>query len=128
MGKLRNWLFAVLLLTPLLADAAGLGRISVQSSLGQPFQAEIDVVGRDDLGSLSVSLASRQDYQRAGFEYNATTASLLVVLEKRPNGEPYIRVVSARPVNDFVVTVLVDVASASGRFMRAYSVALTPPS
>jgi pilus assembly protein FimV len=128
MEKLRTWLLTVLIvMTPSIANAAGLGRIAIQSSLGQRFHAEIDLVGTRKLDSLSANLASGEDYRRAGLDYNATTASLVVTLEKRPDGEPYIKVVSGRPVNDFVVTVLVDVTSVSGRFMRAYSVPLNPP-
>ena len=45
---------ALLLLAPLLAHAAGLGRLSVQSGLGQPLNAEIDLVAvRGDFCTLA---------------------------------------------------------------------------
>ena len=45
--------------TSLQADAAGLGRLTVQSGLGQPLRAELEVtaVGRDESPSLQVKLA-----------------------------------------------------------------------
>ncbi len=50
---------ALLLLTPWLVQAAGLGRLSVQSGLGQPLSAEIDLVAvRGDEAS-SLNCATR---------------------------------------------------------------------
>jgi len=46
---------ALLLLAPWLAQAAGLGRLTVQSSIGQPLSAEIDLVAvrGDEASSLN---------------------------------------------------------------------------
>ena len=46
-------------LSSLEVDAAGLGRLSVQSGLGQPLRAELEVtsVGRDEAPTLAVRLA-----------------------------------------------------------------------
>ncbi|HET9662810.1 MAG TPA: FimV/HubP family polar landmark protein, partial [Burkholderiales bacterium] len=117
------------MLTPCLVDAAGLGRLTVQSSLGQPFQAEIDLISvpKDELATLSVRLAPPAAYQQAGLQYTGIVAGLVLRIEKRPNGQPYIKVSSTRPVNEFVVDVLIDVSWSSGRIMREYRVLLDPP-
>lgn len=128
--SLGRWLAAALLVVaPWAVDAAGLGRLTVQSSLGQPFQAEIDLVSvqKDELGTLSVRLASPAAYQQAGLQYSGVVAGLAFRIEQRPNGQPYIRISSDRPVNEFVVDVLIDFAWASGRIMREYRVLLDPP-
>jgi len=129
-STLAKWLTAALMLaTPWIVDAAGLGKITVLSSLSQPFQAEIDLtsVQKEDLGALSVRLASPDAYRQAGLQYNSAVAGLALRIEKRPNGQPFIKVTSTRPVNEFVVDVLVDLSWASGRLMREYRVLLDPP-
>ena len=128
--RVGRWLAAaVLAITPWAVDAAGLGRLAVQSSLGQPFHAEIDLVGvpKDEVGTLSVRLAPPAAYEQAGLQYNNVIAGLALRIERRPNGQPYIKVTSTRPVNEFVVDVLVDLSWASGRIMREYRVLLDPP-
>ena len=49
------------------ADAAGLGRLTVQSGLGQPLRAELEVtsVGRDELPTLQVKLAPLAAFRAA---------------------------------------------------------------
>ncbi len=128
--NLKKWLLAVLLLLmPWVANAAGLGRLAVLSSLGQPFHAEIDLVSvqKEELASLSVRLASPEAYQKADLQYNAVVAGLRFSIEKRPNGQPYIKVTTARAVNEFVLDVLVELNWASGRLMREYRALLDPP-
>ncbi|MBW8329996.1 MAG: hypothetical protein K0M48_12840, partial [Thiobacillus sp.] len=51
---------AGLIAVPLMAHAAGLGKLSVTSALGQPLAAEIELFAADkaELDSLSASLAS----------------------------------------------------------------------
>lgn len=128
--SLARWLAAALLVVaPWTADAAGLGRLTVQSSLGQPFRAEVDLVAvqKEELATLTVRLASPAAYQQAGLVYNSIVAGLSLRIEQRPDGQPYIRVSSERPVNEFVLDVLLDLAWASGRIMREYRVLLDPP-
>ena len=128
--NLTKWLLAVLLLlVPWVADAAGLGRLTVLSSLGQPFNAEIDLVSvqKEEIATLSVRLASPEAYRKADLQYNAVTAGLRFSIERRPNGQPYIKVTTERPVNEFVVDVLVELNWASGRLMREYRALLDPP-
>jgi pilus assembly protein FimV len=120
---------ALLLAAPCIVDAAGLGRLTVQSSIGQPFQAEIDLISvpKDELATLSVRLASPAAYQQAGLQYSGIIAGLVLRIDKRPNGQPFIKLSSDRPVNDFVVDVLIDLSWSSGRIMREYRALLDPP-
>ncbi len=55
------------------AWAAGLGRLSVQSGLGQPLRAEVEVTAltKEESASLSARLASVDAFRQAGLEYNA---------------------------------------------------------
>lgn len=127
---LKKWLLAALLLMPWIASAAGLGRLTVLSTLGQPFHAEIDLVAvqKEDLSSLSVRLASFDAYRQANLQYTAVVAGVRLAIEKRPNGQSYVKLTSERPVNDPFVNLLIELNWTSGRLMREYTALIDPPS
>jgi len=114
---------------PLTADAAGLGRLTVQSALGQPLRAEVEVtaLGREEIGSLSARLAPPEAFRQAGLEYNPALSGLRFAVEQRPNGGAIVRVSSSQPVNEPFVDLLVELNWASGKFVREYTFLLDPP-
>ncbi len=114
---------------PLAADAAGLGRLTVQSALGQPLRAEVEVtaLGREEIGSLTARLASPEAFRQAGLEYNPALSGLRFAIEQRPNGGAVVRVASSQPVNEPFVDLLVELNWASGKFVREYTFLLDPP-
>lgn len=111
------------------AHAAGLGRLTVQSALGQPLRAEIEVtaVSEDEASSLAVALASQAAFRQANLEFNPALASLRFEVGKRADGSYVIRVVSARPVEEPFLDLLVELTSSAGRVQREYTVLLDPP-
>ena len=110
------------------AHAAGLGRLNVLSGLGQPLRAEIDLtsVSREEAGSLAARLASPAAYRQAGVEYNATLLSVRMAVDRRPDGQYFIRLTSTQPVNDPIVDALVELTWANGRLLREYTFLLDP--
>lgn len=120
---------ALLLLTPWLAHAAGLGRLTVQSSLGQPLNAEIDLVAvrGDEASSLNARLASPDAYQQANLQYNAGVTGLKLSIERRPNGQSFIKVTGNRPVNEPFVDLLIELSWSGGKLVREYTALLDPP-
>ena len=110
------------------AGAAGLGRMTVQTSIGQPLVAEIDLsVTREELGSLSARLALPDAYQRANLQYNPALAGARLTVETRSGGQPYLKLVTKRPVNEPFIDVLVELTWSSGRLSREYTALLDPP-
>ncbi len=120
---------AGLIAVPLLADAAGLGKLSVTSALGQPLAAEIELFAADkaELDSLSASLASDQAFRDAHVEFAPVLSSLRFTVEKKPNGKAVLKVSSIRPVNDPFIDMLVELNWGSGRLVREYTMLLDPP-
>lgn len=112
-----------------MAQAAGLGRLNVQSRIGQPLAAEIELInaGRDDLSSLKVALASVAAYRAAGLTFDPALNSLRLTLERRANGTPYIRAAGTRRVAEPFIDLLVDLATPDGGIQRAYTVLLDLP-
>ncbi|MDP1863972.1 MAG: FimV/HubP family polar landmark protein [Thiobacillus sp.] len=120
---------AGLIAAPLMANAAGLGKLSVTSSLGQPLAAEIELFSADkaELESLSATLASDQAFRDARVEYAPVLSTLRFSVEKKPNGKAVLKVSSSRPVNDPFIDLLVELSWASGRLVREYTLLLDPP-
>lgn len=120
---------AGLIAVPLMAQAAGLGKLSVTSALGQPLAAEIELFAADkaELDSLSASLASDQAFRDARVDYAPVLTSLRFSVEKKPNGKAVLKVTSSRPVNDPFIDMLVELSWASGRLVREYTMLLDPP-
>ena len=130
--KLKKWVATgVMLSLPYAAivDAAGLGRLNVLSQLGQPFAAEIDLVNvtRDELATLKASLASPAAHQAANLSFSPALNALRLSIEKRANGQPYIKATSFRPVSEPYIDMLIDLTWAGGRVTREYSALLDPP-
>ncbi|MEQ1592304.1 MAG: FimV/HubP family polar landmark protein [Thiobacillaceae bacterium] len=120
---------AGLIALPLMTHAAGLGKLSVTSALGQPLAAEIELLAADkaELDSLAASLASDQAFRDARIEYSPVLSMLQFAVEKRANGKAVLKVTSSRPVNDPFIDMLVELNWASGRMVREYTVLLDPP-
>ncbi len=122
-------LAVALLLAPVLVHAAGLGRLTVNSNIGQPLNAEIDLVSvRADEGSgLAARLASPDAYQQANLQYNGALTGLKLSVEKRGNGQFFIKVTGSRPINEPFIDLLIELTGPGGRLLREYTALLDPP-
>jgi len=120
---------AGLIAVPLMANAAGLGKLSVTSALGQPLAAEIELFAADkaELQGLSANLASDQAFRDARVEYAPVLSSLRFSVETKPDGRAVLKVTSSRPVTDPFIDMLIELNWASGRLVREYTMLLDPP-
>ncbi len=110
-------------------DAAGLGRLTVYSALGQPLRAEVEVtsVTSQEAASLAVRLASASAFRQANLEFNPALSSLRFALDKRGDNRFVVRVSSASAVNEPFLDLLLELNSSTGRVLREYTVLLDPP-
>nr|WP_238486836.1 FimV/HubP family polar landmark protein [Cupriavidus pauculus] len=117
-----------LLLAQPAAYAAGFGQLRVQSNLGQPLQAEIDITGvsAEEADSLAVKLASPSAYARAGLTYLPAISGVKLDVQKRPNGSYVATVRSNQPLSEPFVDILIDMSWSSGKVTRAYTFLLDP--
>src|SRR4051812_33826649 len=76
---------AVLLGVSTNVSALALGTVTVQSALGEPLRAEVDVpeINAEEVASLRAGVASPTAFQSAGLEYNAALTGIKISLEKR---------------------------------------------
>lgn len=111
------------------ASALGLGRLSVQSALGESLQAEIDVTSLtpEEAANLRIRVAPPESYRAANVDYNAVLPSTRVTLQKRPDGRQFVRLTSDRNVQEPFVDVILEISWATGRLMREYTLLFDPP-
>jgi pilus assembly protein FimV len=111
------------------AQALALGRVNVQSALGEPLRAEIDVpdINADEAASLKASIAGAEAFRAAGLEYNQVLTNVQVSLQKRPDGRSFLRLSSERPMTEPFVDLILEASWASGRLVRDYTMLFDPP-
>ena len=118
---------AVLLSSAGMATAAGLGKLTVLSALGQPLRAEIELtsVSNQEAAGLVAKLATPEAYRAANIEFNPALLSLRFNVEQRA-GRQVIRITSTQPLNEPFVDLLLELAWDNGRLVREYTFLLDP--
>jgi pilus assembly protein FimV len=119
-------LSSVVLMTPT-AYAAGLGKLTVLSSLGQPLRAEIELtsVTPEEASELVAKLATPDAFRAANIDFNPTLMGLRFEVEAR-GARQFIRVSSSQPINEPFVDMLLELSWTNGRLVREYTFLLDP--
>jgi len=109
------------------ANAAGLGKLTVQSALGQPLRAEIELtsVSADEAAAVVAKLAPTDAFRAANIDFNPALLSLHFDVEAR-NGRQFIRILSSQPINEPFVDMLLELNWTGGRMVREYTFLLDP--
>ncbi|UCB53905.1 MAG: hypothetical protein JSW45_08010, partial [Thiotrichales bacterium] len=128
---MRKIIFTMALGALLLPDygfTLGLGEIEVTTALNQELNAEIELLSAapEDVETLIVKLASREEFNRAGIERPYLLSSLKFSSEVR-NGVPLIRVTSSKPIREPFLNFLIEIDWPKGHMMREYTILLDPP-
>ncbi|MCO7625789.1 FimV family protein [Pseudomonas fluorescens] len=111
-----------------MAHALGLGELTLKSTLNQPLVAEIELLDVADLTAAEVvpSLASPEDFAKAGVDRQAFLNDLTFTPVLNASGKSVLRVTSSKPLSEPMVKFLVQVMWPNGRLLRDYSVLLDP--
>ena len=111
-------------------QAAGLSAIKVKSGLGQPFLAEVDIIGLPEedfeFELAKGSLASPEKYEEAKIVYPVFLRQLRITTEKRSDGKPFLKIASNAPINEPAINLLIEFNWRGGRIMQKYSILLDP--
>lgn len=137
MANMHRWKFSVLAAAAVAsvgfyagdASALALGRITVQSALGEPLRAEIDLpqITSAEADTLRATTATPEVFRAQGMEYTPTINNLRIQLQRRPDGTAVLRLTSDRPVNDPFLDLVLDANWGSGRIVRSYTMLFDPP-
>ncbi|QOW18739.1 ferrous iron transporter B [Lysobacter ciconiae] len=127
---MRAALALVLMLASGAAAALGLGQIQLKSKLGEPLLAEIMIVSSDpsELEGLRAGLASPETFARIGLDLpQGAVADLQFTPALNDAGRPVIRVTSVAPIEQPLLSFLVEVDWGQGRLVREYSTLMDAP-
>lgn len=111
------------------AYAAGLGKLNVNSALGEPLKADIELlsVTPEELASLVATIASEDAYASQGITRLGIHNNIKIELSKNVDGSPIIKLRSTQVINDPYLDMLIQVDWATGRLQREYTILLDPP-
>ncbi len=127
--KLSLAVALVLGISPLGAQAVGLGDIQLKSALNQYLDAEIALlsVDKDEVGDIKVNLATPEAFRRSGIERPFILSKLRFQADQTVDGKTIIRVSSRDPIREPFLNFLIEVNWPKGKLLREYTVLLDPP-
>ena len=126
---LKYGLIAGALALPGAAYPLGLGRLTVESFVGQPLVARIELLAssKEELDSLTARVADPSLYRQNNLLYQGVLSRTRVTLERGAGDTAFLKVTSGAPVSEPYLDLLVEVNSTSGRVVRDYTFLLDPP-
>ncbi len=120
----------VLLVCSLPSHALTLGKFQVQSSIGEPLRAEVEITQftPDELRGLQAQLASPASFRQAGMEFNAALSGMVTRIENRHDGRPVIVLSGRSPVQDSFIDLILEAQWSAGRTVKNYAMLLNSAS
>lgn len=109
------------------ASALGFGRMSVQSALGQPLRAQVELTDARRVDGLKAGMASASTYAQKGVDYNPTVRNIRTSLRKLPNGRTVLILSSDTPINEPFIDIVLEATDGSGSVSRDFAILLDPP-
>lgn len=114
---------------PVCLLAIGLGDIRLKSALNQPLDAEVKILdlGDTSLNEVKARLASIENYQRLNVEYAPYLSRLQINAYRDENKKPIIQITTKDPVDEPIMTFVLDLTTHDGDLLRQYTLFLDPP-
>lgn len=127
--QLKKIAFTLSLSAALTAHAAGLGTMTSSSKLGEPLNAEIELlaVTPGELNGIQAALASEQVYQDQSLEKPASYPFIKIEVANNSKGVPVLKLSSSQPITEAFLDMLIQVDWPTGRLVKEYTLLLDPP-
>ena len=106
--------------------ALELGRLQLQSAIGEPLRAELEIAKAlpEELLSLRAQLASPESFRKAGMEFNPALKGVTATVRTASNGSSVIALSGRVPVQDNFVDLVIESQWATGNLVKNYAVLL----
>lgn len=130
MALFSRWmLVGIMALFPAVGHALALGKLKVLSALNEPLNAEIEFTSITDkeLKGLSVTLASRADFEAAGVERLPFLSQVKFVVDQKADGRHFLRLRTDQQIDEPFLHLLLQVEWPGGRLVREYTALIDPP-
>ena len=125
--RLKQWLLIISMLSmPLALHAAELGKLRVISVLGQPLNAEIELIdiSEGQLDTLSSVVADEQAYEALGLSKPSFYDQIVIQTSKNSNGLPVLVLSSMQPINEPFLNILIQLNGLNTQIVREYALLL----
>jgi len=111
------------------ANALTLGRVTVQSALGEPLRAQVALpnITAAEADSLHVSIASPDVFRAQGLEFSPAVNGIHLELKRGAGGAMVLQMNSNNAVNDPFIDIVIDAAWNAGHLVRSYTLLFDPP-
>lgn len=112
--------------------ALALGSVSVQSYLGQPLRALVEVpeLSAEEESSLQTQVPALDVFQAHGLEYGDTARDLQIQVQRHADGSVTLQLSTRAPVNEAFVHLIIQAnwktSGYAGNLMRSYTLLLDP--
>ena len=108
----------------------GLGELSIDSSLNQQLQAEIELLGLDSLeeDQILIKMASIEDFRRAEVDFSTELNDIkFKILPGDVKGSGVLRLTTFKQIKEPYLNFVLDIRWPSGRILREYAILLDLP-
>lgn len=125
----RWMLIGIMALFPVAGHALALGKLKVLSALNEPLNAEIEFTSITDkeLKGLTVSLASRADFNTVGVERLPFLSQIKFVVDRKSDGRHFLKLRTDQQVDEPFLHLLLQIEWPGGRLVREYTALIDPP-
>ena len=112
------------------AWALTLGRLTAQSSVGQPLRATLEVpaISAEQASTLQIRVAGPDRFAAASMVLNSVLNEARFELLPPTNGQSSIRIQTSRPVTEPFLDLVLEFRWGGGQQLRTYTLLLDPPS
>ena len=134
-ANMHRWKFSALAAAALCAalsttDAAALvlGPLSVQSHLGSPLRAEIEItqITPSELSSLQARIAAPDVFRAHGMDFSPAARNIQVELQPLSNDRAKLKLRSNTPVTEPFLDLVLDASWGNGSLVRSYTALFDP--
>lgn len=116
----------ILAFLPVMANAASLGKLTINSNVGEPLNAEIELVAvaKDELSSITANIATDEAYALQGMQRSAALKDIRLEINKKLDGKAVLLILSKQPVSISSLDMLIVLNTLGGRALNEYTLYL----
>jgi len=125
----RWMIVGMMALFPITSHALALGKLKVFSALNEPLNAEIEFTSatEKEFKGLTVSLASRADFDAAGVDRPPLLSQIKFIVAKRTDGRYFLELRTDQQLDEPFLHLLLQIEWPGGRLVREYTALIDPP-
>jgi pilus assembly protein FimV len=124
---IQFWMLFMTMSVAFNAQALGLGEIQLNSNLGEPLKAQVNLIelAAADARDLKAHLASIEEYKKIGLQYPDGIKFKFQFVNEQGK-QPVIHISTLLPIDEPFLTLLLEVSSPSGKIVKDFTFLVDP--